>query len=163
MPIIDCLELYIDTSAALYPDTNGYLASSEGVKRFARVSGISLATWEPGRTWMNYLDELKQRRAGRGLETPNAYAPRARREAIVAASVEGASPRGRRDYWTPELCIEALRNWDRNLPAAAKRTQRAHQTAAVGNPDLRGLGQIQRHCGSFAAARDEAMRLNREA
>jgi len=77
--------------------------------------------------------------------------------------VAGASKPVPRDYWNNERCIEALRAWDSSLPANAKRTQRAFQTASVGDPKLPALRQIQRHCGSFNAALAEAMRLNREA
>lgn len=162
MSIVDGLHLYVETTAALYPSTKGYVASYQELRHFARRSGFSLATIEVGRLWPSYLAELEQSRDARALRTPNAYAPRGRRDAIVASDVQGASDPRRLDYWTDELCIEALRGWDSGLSASARRSQRAYQTAATGNPALPSLSRIQRKCGSFRSARDEAMRRNRE-
>jgi hypothetical protein len=159
--ILDCLELYIDTTAELFPDTPGYVASSEELKLFARRSGFSLTKPEAGRPWASYLDELQTSRAARGLKTPSSYAPRRVRAGIVALGLTDSTEPRRRDHWNAELCIEGLQRWERGLPAAAKRTQRAYQVAAASDANLPALSAIQRHCGSFAAARDEAMRLNR--
>jgi hypothetical protein len=161
MTVIDALDLYIETTSALYPETNGYVASPNELRDFGRRSGLSFANPKVGRAWPTYLAELEQSRASRGLATPRSYAPREGRQAIVAQG-NAATAAARRDYWTPELCIEALRGWDARLAAGAKRTQRAYQMDSAGDPDLPGLRQIQQHCGTFAAARDEAMRRNRE-
>ena len=140
MSVIDALELALEA--------HGCLPSEAALQAFVKANGLPLA--RRTESFTETVELLRERRADWGKWTPAgplAYAVR-RRAGIDFGTLVGGlglavDESRRRRRWTRAECLAALQQWQAELPAATRPTQRAYQDSSRGRADLPALTSIQ--------------------
>jgi hypothetical protein len=119
--------------------------------------GISIAKTPPAATWSEAEQEIRERRAESGLETPTARRiTKAEWDALeIPAELLDSLPRKRdKGYWTYERCLLALADY-LDSPSAEPGLGK-YQTLSAGNDDWPSSSRITQHANwtaMIAAAR----------
>jgi hypothetical protein len=149
LEVIEALELALEAHGSLVP-------SRAALELFAAANNFSLARFETGKPWGDYLAELKARRDEWGKWTPTAAPAReVRPDYTQPIALPPEMPRRRKKRWTREECLAALAGLLAELGARERLTQRRYQEEAKGRAELPALRSLQRY-GSFTELVAEA-------
>lgn len=138
-------------------ETKGALPNGRQLYKFARASG----RLHPRRIkpYEDYLSELRNRRAVRGLWTPSAYPPSGQQPDFSEVPDEiVVSGQRRKPVWKRDECVEAVSRALDQIDGEA--TLRSYQRFSGGRPDYPAASAFERF-GGYDAIRAEARALRR--
>jgi hypothetical protein len=148
MPLIEALDLHAEA-------TDGWLCSYQALEAFARAHDISLARQEKGKPWSSCVDEATQLRAARGAGTKGIAGPGTELTYRLPEGADrpAAPKRRRRDHWTLELCVDAVRRYFEQLPARQAASKKGYLAWSAGREDAPAPSVFDRYGGWAAVSK----------
>lgn len=148
LPLVEAIHAFVEV--------NDRWPSSPALKRFGELADIGISIRPAGTSWADVLEEARAFRAEQGLTSPTEMPREVRADPatikIPETRIEGA-PRRRKagvGQHTHEDLLDALEQFDQDLPAGVARTRAAYARFAKHNR-LPAAVTLDRRAGGFTA------------